>query len=113
METKRRFAAIDGAGVISVEEGEIPKPSAGEILIEVRVSCISSGTELGGIPNRRANPGSSSPHAFGYQNAGVVIDKGEDCDEFQLGDRVACMGGGYAAEASGHAGNRFAACLSE
>ncbi len=100
METKRKFAAIDGAGIISMEEEIMPKPSAGEILIKVHASCISSGTELGGVPNRRANPGSSKPSSFGYQNAGVVIDKGDRCNEFQLGDRVACMGGGYALHAT-------------
>ena len=92
----RQFAAIDGAGTISIQEGPVPEPGRGEILVEVRASCISSGTELGGVKRRRENPGSGGPRPFGYQNAGVVIAKGEECDEFQVGDRVACMGGGYA-----------------
>ncbi len=100
MSMTRKFAAIDGAGVISVEEGPIPEPGTGEILIEVRASSISSGTELGGVKRRRENPGSSAPRPFGYQNAGDVIAKGDDCDEFQIGDRVACMGGGYALHAT-------------
>lgn len=97
----RKFATIDGAGVISVEEGPVPEPGKGEILIEVRASVISSGTELGGVKRRRENPSSSGrKHPFGYQNAGDVIAKGEDCDEFQIGDKVACMGGGYALHAT-------------
>jgi threonine dehydrogenase-like Zn-dependent dehydrogenase len=92
----RKFATIDGAGVISVGEGPVPEPGPGEILIEVRASCISSGTELGGIKRRRENPGSSGPRPFGYQNAGDVIAVGSDVQEFKIGDRVACMGGGYA-----------------
>lgn len=92
----RKFAAIDGAGVISVEEGPMPEPGRGEILVEVRASVISSGTELGGVKGRRENPGSSGPRPFGYQNAGDIIAKGEGCDEYQIGDPVACMGGGYA-----------------
>lgn len=96
MSMTRKFAAINGAGVVSVEEGPAPKPGAGEILVEVRASLISSGTELGGVKGRRENPGSSGPRPFGYQNAGDIIAKGEGCDEYQIGDRVACMGGGYA-----------------
>ncbi len=41
---KRKFATINGAGVISVEEGQIPEPGRGEILIKVKASLISSGT---------------------------------------------------------------------
>jgi len=100
MSITRKFAAIDGAGVISVQEGQIPDPGPGEILIEVRASSISSGTELGGVKRRRENPGSSGPRPFGYQNAGDVIAKGPNVREFQTGDRVACMGGGYALHAT-------------
>ena len=101
MSMTRKFAAIDGAGVISVEQGPVPEPRPGEILIEVRASSISSGTELGGVNRRRENPNTSGPaRPFGYQNAGDVIAKGEGCDEFQIGDRVACMGGGYALHAT-------------
>ncbi len=93
---KRKYATINGAGVISVEEGQIPEPGRGEILIKVKASLISSGTELGGIKRLRENPSSRPGNPFGYQNAGDIIAKGEGCDEFQIGDRVACMGGGYA-----------------
>jgi threonine dehydrogenase-like Zn-dependent dehydrogenase len=97
----RKFAAIDGRGIISVEQGPIPEPQKGEILIEVHASMISPGTELGGVKSRRANPNASgSKRPFGYQNAGDVIATGEDCAEFELGMRVACMGGGYALHAT-------------
>lgn len=93
----RKFATINGKGIISVKEGPIPEPSNGELLIEAYASVISPGTELGGVKSRRKNPNpSGSARPFGYQNAGVVIKKGEDCDEFEIGDRVAGMGGGYA-----------------
>jgi predicted dehydrogenase/threonine dehydrogenase-like Zn-dependent dehydrogenase len=38
-------------------------------------------------------------HALGYSAAGIVIDVGEDVEEFRAGDRVACAGAGYAAHA--------------
>ena len=53
MSKTRKFATIDGAGIISVEEGPVPEPGKGEILIEVRASVISSGTDLGGVKRRR------------------------------------------------------------
>jgi predicted dehydrogenase/threonine dehydrogenase-like Zn-dependent dehydrogenase len=37
--------------------------------------------------------------ALGYSNAGTVIDIGADVTGYQLGDRVACAGGGYACHA--------------
>lgn len=36
---------------------------------------------------------------MGYSSAGTVIEVGSDADEFQVGDRVACGGGGYAMHA--------------
>ena len=61
MNKMRKFATIDGKGIISVEEGPIPEPGAGEILVEVHASLISPGTELGGVNSRRANPNASGP----------------------------------------------------
>jgi predicted dehydrogenase len=37
--------------------------------------------------------------ALGYSNAGEVIEVGQGVAEFQVGDRVACAGGGYASHA--------------
>ena len=39
------------------------------------------------------------PIALGYSSAGTVIAIGERVTEFQVGDRVACAGGGYASHA--------------
>jgi len=39
------------------------------------------------------------PMALGYSSAGRVIDVGAGITGFQVGDRVACAGGGYAAHA--------------
>lgn len=40
-----------------------------------------------------------TPKALGYSSAGVVIEVAQGIDEFQVGGRVACAGGGYACHA--------------
>ena len=37
-----------------------------------------------------------TPIPLGYSSAGVVVEVGENVHEFQVGDRVACAGAGYA-----------------
>lgn len=97
---KREVAAIDGKGQFHVIEESVLEPRPGEVLVEVAASLISPGTELGGVPNRRANPSDAPPRPFGYQNAGTVIALGEGVERFKVGERVACMGGGYALHAT-------------
>lgn len=96
----RKAAAIDGAGRITVIEEPMPQPKPGQVLIEVKASMVSPGTELGGVQRRRDNPTDAPARPFGYSNAGVVIAQGEGCEDIPLGTRVACMGGGYAQHAS-------------
>ena len=93
----RKVVMRNDAGYISTEEQETPHLKQGQLLIEVHASMVSPGTELGGMKRRRENPGSAeNKRPFGYTNAGVVIGTEGDCDEFEIGDRVAGMGGGYA-----------------
>lgn len=97
----RKVVMMNEAGHIWTEEQETPAPKPGQLLIEVRASMVSPGTELGGVKRRRENPGSTKrQRPFGYTNAGVVIGKEGDCDEFEIGDRVSGMGGGYALHAT-------------
>ncbi|MBM4045381.1 MAG: alcohol dehydrogenase, partial [Planctomycetes bacterium] len=89
----RRYAAIDGKGVVSVQQEPLRDPGPNEALVEVHASLISPGTEMGGVKARRDRPNPSAPPAeFGYQNAGVVIATGPGCDGLAVGQRVACMG---------------------
>lgn len=97
----RRVVMLDGAGRITVEEEPVPEPQPGQVLVEVRACCISPGTELGRVPERRRSPDPEAPQrAFGYSNAGVVVARGPGCEDIPLGTRVACMGGGYALHAT-------------
>ena len=101
MSKTRTVLMMNEAGRIWTEEEETPAPKPGQLLIEVHASMVSPGSELGGVKRRRENPGSEArQRPFGYTNAGVVIGKEGDCDEFEIGDRVSGMGGGYALHAT-------------
>ena len=101
MSQTRKVVMMDDNGRIWTEEAEIPDLRPGQLLIEVRASLQSAGAGLGRAKNKRANPTSNpNKRPFGYSNAGVVIDKKGDCGEFEIGDRVAGMGGGYALHAT-------------
>ncbi len=94
---RRRVACIDGRGEGVLIEEELGAPAAGRVEVEVRASLISPGTELGRVPDMRRHPRPEQPaRPFGYANAGVVRGLGEGVEGYRAGDRIACMGGGYA-----------------
>jgi len=95
-----KVLAIDGKGQLVVVEEPLPDPEPGQVLVEVKASLVSPGTELGGVKRRRENPSDAPPRPFGYGNAGVVIGQGEGCEDIPVGTRLACMGAGYARHAT-------------
>lgn len=100
MAPKRIVAARMWNGHIGIVEQDVPAVTAGTVLVEVHASLVSPGTELGGWRALRqeldATPKDQEPSPFGYSNAGIVREVGEGVSELQPGDRVACMGWGYA-----------------
>lgn len=98
----RQCAAIDGKGRVSVIEEPVPECGPNDVLVEVKASMISPGTELRGVKALReeGNGSTEPPRTFGYQNAGVVLKTGAQCRGVEVGQRVACMGGGYAPHAT-------------
>ncbi len=97
---RRHVGAIDGAGRGTVITQPMPQPRPGQVLVKVHASLISPGTELNRARKLRAtgeNDNQILP--FGYQNAGVVVALGTGVKRFAPGQRVACMGGGYAEHA--------------
>jgi len=98
--SRRKVAAVCGDGHLRVIEQDSPELKRGTILVDVRASLVSPGTELNGwrgLAQRRKNPDpGAAPRPFGYSNAGTVRRVGEGVTEFQPGDRVACVGAGYA-----------------
>ncbi|OQA00403.1 MAG: putative ABC transporter ATP-binding protein [Planctomycetes bacterium ADurb.Bin412] len=101
MSDMRRVLAIDGRGEFVVIEQPVPELAPGRVRLRVRASLVSPGTELGGVPARRANPKpDAAPQPFGYSNAGEVVALGEGVTRFRVGERIACIGAGYAQHAS-------------
>ena len=97
---QRKVAAIDGRGQGVCLEESMPTLGPGEIKVRVEASLISPGSELGRVGARRENPQPDRPpRPFGYSNAGVVEQVGAGVEQFEVGQGVACMGGGYALHA--------------
>jgi len=71
----------------------MPELGPNEVVVETAVSLISSGTETGGLPVRRARPMDAAPAMTGYATAGTVIAVGDEVTEFQIGQRVIGMAG--------------------
>ena len=98
MNKQRLVGALDGTGHGCVISQDIPELTKGMVLVKVHASLISPGTELSGAKTARhegkTDPG--TPHAFGYQNAGEVLAVHDSVCRFKAGDRVACMGAGFA-----------------
>lgn len=97
----RHVAALTGDGRITLIEQAVPPLREGAVLVQVHASLVSPGTELGGwrqLAAQRAAPQPlPAPKPFGYSNAGVVVAAaGPNAAEFAPGDRVACIGAGYA-----------------
>lgn len=114
------------SGKVSVEETPAPQCHKNGILVQNYFSLISAGTEKVSVENAKANllqrakrqpeqvkqvvdnlkkEGLASTikkvgrklnsyKALGYSSSGIVVES--NCDEFSVGDRVACGGAGYA-----------------
>jgi 2-desacetyl-2-hydroxyethyl bacteriochlorophyllide A dehydrogenase len=113
---------INGPFDVQLIDEEVPRPGPGEIVVEAEVSGISSGTEMflyrGTFPNfklKKWPQWQDYPVYPGYELVGRVVEVGPpvsgggpeqaigslqpsagvivaDSDEFQVGDRVICLG---------------------
>ena len=66
-------------------EADIPKPKPDEVLVKVRRSLISRGSELF---RRYVMEEAVPPSMMGYSDAGDVIEVGADLHEIEPGQRV-------------------------
>ncbi|HLJ57549.1 MAG TPA: zinc-binding alcohol dehydrogenase [Chthonomonadaceae bacterium] len=99
-EKTRRVVTVARSGHVQVRTEPMPEAAPGRLLVRVKASLISPGTELGAWTGKTRPDTPEGPYrAFGYQNAGEVTGLGEGCTGFEIGQRVACMGAGYAQHA--------------
>ena len=81
--------------VAELLDSKMPEIRADEVLVEIAISTISSGTEranLVGDPNIKSTKGPEVkfPRSAGYSTSGTVVAVGEDVTRLKVGDRVAC-----------------------
>lgn len=96
---KMSFVAAASAGgpeVLHLEQGPVPRPAPGEILLRVE----AAGVNRPDVQQRRGvypPPPGASP-IIGLEVAGEVVALGEGVDTVALGDRLCALanGGGYA-----------------
>ena len=97
---RRNVANVFGDGHIRLIEEDVPSLAPGTIMIDVKASLVSPGTEVGGWRNlaakKRHPDRDAKPRRFGYSNTGRVMAVGDGVTRFKPGDRVACVGAGYA-----------------
>jgi threonine dehydrogenase-like Zn-dependent dehydrogenase len=99
----RNVIAVHGDGQLRRIEEPMPGLDPGTVLIQVKASLVSPGSELGGgweaLRERQLNPDDRAPRKIGYSNAGIVLRTGAGVDRFKPGDRVCCVGNNYAQHA--------------
>lgn len=97
--TTRSVLCFHGDGTLRRAAEPVPEVAPGTVLVAVRASLVSPGSELGGweaLKRLRQQPEDRPPKRIGYSNAGIVLSVGEGVTRLLPGQRVACVGAGYA-----------------
>lgn len=77
------------ANEVNLSNIELPLPEADEVLVALRYSAISPGTELAFL-RHAPNTSPRYPMRSGYSAVGVVEAVGSEVTDFAAGDAVAC-----------------------
>ena len=85
MARMKRLEKLDGFANVQMVEVEHPKPGPEQMLIEVKRSLISRGSELF---RRYVMEEAVSPEMMGYSDAGEVVVVGANIQGFAVGQRV-------------------------
>lgn len=89
MDGKMKVAVMHGIGKIEMEEREIPKPKADEVLVKLEYVGICGSDlhyyETGAIGDFVVKP----PFVLGHEPGGTVVEVGENVHHLKAGDRVA------------------------
>ena len=85
MARMKRLEKLDGFANVQIVEVEQPEPGPDQMLIEVKRSLISRGSELFW---RYVREEAVSPEMMGYSDAGEVVGVGANIQDFAVGQRV-------------------------
>lgn len=90
---KNKNIIFTAPGIAEVIEKDMPTANAGEVLVRILRTTISSGTEKANLigdanVNSQGAPKVSFPRQVGYAAAGVVEAIGEGVTSVKVGDRV-------------------------
>ncbi len=77
-----KFARLDGAGGIALDDRPAPEPGTGELTVEL-AACGVCGTDLEKLRGRYQTAG-----RIGHEPVGRVAALGADVEEYAVGDRV-------------------------
>lgn len=78
-----------------LREFEIRKPKPNEVMVKVKYTLISAGTEKAYLSGSN-NTAQKFPTVPGYSSVGTVVDIGKDVTKFKIGDRVFVEYAGHA-----------------
>jgi 2-desacetyl-2-hydroxyethyl bacteriochlorophyllide A dehydrogenase len=81
---------------VELLDEERPKAGPNELVVQVHVTGISVGTEMGlyrGSEMRLSRAEYTFPIRPGYEAVGTVVERGAEVTAFGVGDRVLCLGG--------------------
>ena len=85
MPTMMRLEKLEGFGNVQMVESEVPTAGPDDVVVEVKRSLISRGSELFA---RYVKEIAVSPERMGYSDAGDVIEIGTNVTDIALGTRV-------------------------
>lgn len=85
MSKMQQLVKLEGFGNVRMAEAEIPKPGPDEVLVKLKRSLISRGSELF---RRYVMEEAVSPDIMGYSDAGDIVEVGEKLEGYEVGQRV-------------------------
>ncbi len=89
MPRMKQLEKLDGFGNVQMVEVERPEPGPGQLLIQLKRSMISRGSELF---YRYVREEAVPPEIMGYSAAGDIVAVGTDVQNFSVGQRVYTSG---------------------
>ena len=89
MAKMKQLVKLEGFGNVRMLEADVPQPDPDGVVVEVKRSLISRGSELF---KRYVAEEALPPSMMGYSDAGDVVAAGPDVDGYAVGQRVMVQG---------------------